>query len=254
MKKEKYPILEYDRDRKALIEPGRRSKKKHLSNHCVICFFEEVIRKLTRSGRLKVIGHLKSEMGKHLIYELKFKGKRLKVIHSAVGAPLAAGFLEEMIARGSSKIIACGGAGVLEKGMTIGKIVIPSSAVRDEGTSYHYLPPGREVIADKKGIRAIEKTLKKYGIEYIIGKTWTTDGFYRETAAKIRARRDEGCITVEMETAAFLAVARFRKVIFGQMLYSGDDLSGGVHDHRQWDRCSVREELFWFSCESCLAL
>ena len=69
---------------------------------------------------------------------------------------------------------------------------------------------------------------------YVQGKTWTTDGFYRETPAKVPLRRAEGCLTVEMEAAAFFAVAQFRGVQFGQMLYGGDDVSGAEWDHRDW--------------------
>ena len=61
---------------------------------------------------------------------------------------------------------------------------------------------------------------------FVTGKTWTTDGLYRETRGKVDRRVAEGCLTVEMEAAAFFAVAAFRGVSFGQLLYAGDDLSG----------------------------
>ncbi len=68
-------------------------------------------------------------------------------------------------------------------------------------------------------------------------------------------RRSEGCITVEMEAAAFFAVARFRGVTFAQMLYGGDDVSGEEWDHREWHkRRSVREDLLWLAAEACLLL
>ena len=66
---------------------------------------------------------------------------------------------------------------------------------------------------------------------------------------------DEGCLTVEMETAAFCAVAQFRGVIFGQILYGGDDLTGNQWDQRDWHKLSsTREKLFWLAAESCLQL
>ena len=86
-----------------------------------------------------------------------------------------------------------------------------------------------------------------------MAKTWTTDAFYRETPAKVRRRREEGCLTVEMEAAAFFAVAQFRGVPFAQLLYGGDDVSG-VWDFRAWTTHAVREELFWLAAEACLAL
>ena len=100
------------------------------------------------------------------------------------------------------------------------------TSVRDEGTSYHYLPASREVAPSADAIEAMVSTLDAHGIPHVLGKTWTTDGIYRETLDKVRRRVAEGCLTVEMEAAAFFAVARFRGVSFGQMLYAGDDLSG----------------------------
>ncbi len=88
-----------------------------------------------------------------------------------------------------------------------------------------------------------------------MGKTWTTDAFFRETPAKIARRRAEGCLAVEMEAAAFFAVAQFRGVIFAQLLYGGDDVSGEVRDHRRFgERLTVREKLFWLAVEACLRL
>ena len=117
------------------------------------------------------------------------------------------------------------------------------------------MPPSREVHPLPEAVAAIERVLERHKIPYVVGKTWTTDAFYRETPDKIRLRRDEGCLTVEMEAAAFFAVARFRNVLFGQMLYSGDDVSGEDWDSRDWvKRVSVREKLFWLAAEACLEL
>jgi uridine phosphorylase len=92
-------------------------------------------------------------------------------------------------------------------------------------------------------------------VPYVLAKTWTTDAIYRETPGKIAARRDEGCACVEMEAAAFFAVARFRGVRFAQILYAGDDCSGAIWDARQWDaRQPVRERLFWLAVEACVEL
>jgi uridine phosphorylase len=101
----------------------------------------------------------------------------------------------------------------------------------------------------------MEATLRTRGIPYRVGKTWTTDGPYRETRDKIAMRREEGCIVVEMEAAGLMAVAQYRGAILGQVLYGGDDLSGGEWDHRDWQtREDVREQLFWLAAEACLEL
>lgn len=250
-----YPILEHDPAAEAIIEPRRLIKPIDAPEHCVICFFGDVLRKLGREKRLRRLCTQRSEMGPHHVYEIDVDGRRVAVFHPGIGAPLAAGLLDEVIARGCRKFIACGGAGVLNREIAVGHIVVPVSAVRDEGTSYHYLPPGREVCASPEAVDAIERTLQGRGAPYVKGKTWTTDGIYRETADKIALRRAEGCLTVEMEAAAFFAVAQFRGVSFGQLLYGGDDVSGPEWDHRDWlKRPTVREQLFWLAADACLSI
>jgi uridine phosphorylase len=250
-----YPILEYDPTPQAIIEPGRVLKPLDIPQHCVVCFFQDVINQLNDEKRLTLVTNLRSEIGQHPVFQADFDGKPFVIFHPGVGAPLAAGLLEEMIALGCRKFIACGGSGVLDREIAVGHLVVPHSAVRDEGTSYHYLPPAREVRASPLAVEAIVQTLTAHHVEHLVSKTWTTDAIYRETPAKIKLRRDEGCLTVEMEAAAFFAVAQFRNVAFGQILYGGDDISGDVWDHRHWDKqVSVREKLFWLAAEACLLL
>lgn len=250
-----FPILEYDPGRDAMIEPSRVLSPIDIPRHCVLCFFQDVIAALRETGRLRVIYQLGSEMGPNPVYELEVDGRRLALMHPGVGAPLAGGFMDELIALGCRAFIACGGAGTLARDLVVGHVVVPNSAVRDEGTSYHYLPPSREVSPSPEAVAAIEATLQRHNVPYLVGKTWTTDGFYRETAARVARRRAEGCLTVEMEVAALYAVGRFRGVTVGQLLYCGDDLSGDAWDGRNWrDRGAIREGLFRLAAEACLRL
>lgn len=254
-----YPILEFDNTDRAIIEPGTVCQSlKTMPERLVLCFFQDVIRGLHEGDDIKseIIYQLGSEIGNNPVYILEQQdGQQFAVLHPGVGAPLAAAFLEEAIALGAKKIVACGGAGVLNGDLAVGHVVVPSSAVRDEGTSYHYLPPGREVAPSPEAVTAIEAALEAHNVPYVKGKTWTTDAIYRETPTKIKKRRDEGCLTVEMEAAAFFAVAQFRGVSFGQLLYSGDNLDGEVWDSRNWHRqASTREKLFWLSVEAVLRL
>jgi uridine phosphorylase len=258
-----YPILEFDASKTAVIEPRSVLKPiDDLPEHCVMCFFQSVIGEACGDGKAQYVGRLASEIGANPVYvltvndEVSGEERRVTVVHPGVGAPLAAAFLEETIAFGCNKFVACGGAGVLNGDLAAGHVVIPTSAIRDEGTSYHYLPPAREVAGSEVGIRAIEATLERHGVPYVAGKTWTTDAIYRETPAKVAARREEGCITVEMEAATFFAVAQFRGVEFAQILYAGDDVSGETWDERDWihGRASTREQLFWLSIEAVLRM
>ena len=250
-----YPILEYSSQPEGLLEPKHLVKRLDISERAVACFFQDVITRLSQEHRAEVVAHLRSEIGTNPVYRLEMNGRPLTVFHPGVGAPLAAGFLEEVIALGCTRFVACGGCGVLDSNLAVGHIIVPNSAVRDEGTSYHYLPPAREVAASNVALAAVIRTLDAHSVPYTVGKTWTTDAIYRETPEKIGLRRAEGCIAVEMEAAAFFAVAQFRGVEMAQILYGGDDVGGETWDGRHWTRrTSVREKLFWLAAEACLSL
>lgn len=254
MKKE-FPILEFDPDCPAKLEPGHLIKAIDIPEHCVVTFFNNELHKLHQGGQAVVIKKLKTEIGTHLVLRIQLNGKPVALFHPGVGAPLAAGLLEEVIALGCRKFIVCGSAGVLRSELEVGKLVIPTSAVRDEGTSYHYLSPAREVHQDRDAVNAITETLNARKLDFELVKTWTTDAFYRETAAKIALRRAEGCSTVEMEAAALFAVAQFRNVKLGQILYAGDDVAAAEWQSRGWPKQkALRKELIWIAAEACLAL
>jgi len=247
-----YPILEYDTISESKLEPSRLIKPRDTPAHCVISFFREVNEKVVTEKQARVIVANRWEDGEHPLYEIEHRGQRLAFFHPGVGAPIAAGLLEEAIAFGCRKFVVVGGAGVLVKELTVGKLILVESAVRGEGLSYHYLPPGREVQTQPEALMAIRAALEARRIPFISGKTWTTDAPYRETQSVIDARRAEGCLTVEMEAASLLAVAQFRKVPLGQILYAGDDLSGERWDKRGWQsRKEVRESLFWLAADAC---
>jgi len=265
------PILEFDPDPNAVIEPSKAISSIDAPERCVVCFFREIIGLLKDEiqldkvnelsgllidkGHPKILKELHSEMGSNPLYELDGYKHRIALYHPGVGAALAAGFLEEVIALGCRRFIAIGSCGVLDSNIAVGHLIVPTSAVRDEGVSYHYMPPSREVEASPIAVAAIEKALQRRNVPYLLSKTWTTDGVYRETPAKVKRRREEGCLTVEMEAAAFFAVAKFRNVEFAQILYGGDDVSGSEWDTRDWyKRKDVRKELFDIAVEACLEM
>lgn len=250
-----YPILEFDPDRKALINPEDLYSVLDDAEYCVISYFREVIEKVAAEYQAEIIKTLKAESADFPVYQIDYKGKKVAFVVGGVGAPLGAALMEELIALGYRKIVACGGAGVLDQEIQCGKLVVVESAVRDEGTSYHYLKPAREIHARKDIVDVLCSTLEKRKVPFIRGKTWTTDAFFRETRARIEKRKSEQCIMVEMEAAAFLAVAEFRNICFGEILYGGDDVSGEVWDSRSWNkRVDIRENLFWLAVESCCAI
>ena len=255
MIRERYPILEFDDTQVAKIEPSASHKITEGYEYCVITFFRDVLEAMEKDGRIKVIQYLNCETLDIPIYEMEYMGKKVHLSLGYVGAAGSAAFLDELIALGFNKFIVCGGAGVLRKDIAVGHLIIPTSAIRDEGVSYHYLAPAREVECNPEVVGKIEEEFHEYKIDYIKAKTWTTDSFYRETEKKVELRKSEGCVTVEMEAAAFFAVAKFRNVKLGQILYGGDDLSGVDWDSRIWhNRADIRKNLVEISIKICSSL
>ena len=253
--KQEFPILEFDPSEQAVIEPSRVYEPMDVPEHCVFCYFSGVVETVREQHRGKLLRTFPSVMGDHPVYEIEHEGRRLAVLQPGMGAPLAAGFLEQLLAVGCKKFIVCGVAGVLDKEIALGKFLVPSAAVRDEGTSYHYLPPGREVEASPEAVAAIVSVLQRHQCPYDVIKTWTTDGFFRETTAKVALRKAEGCTAVEMEAAAYFAVAQYRQAVLGLVMFAGDDVSGNDWDRRPSDaRQSIAERICWLSAEACLTL
>lgn len=231
-----YPILEYDPNPTAILNPKMFETREPVPRRAVMCFFQDVLSNLSAEGALVEIGNLGSERGLNPLYRMDGESGPLLVLHPGVGAPLAAGFLEEIIALGVETVVACGGCGVLKHEIAAGHPVVLTAAVRDEGTSYHYLPPGREVLAQPSGVAALEAVCREMGLDYRLGKAWTTDAFYRETEARRARRMEEGCDVVEMEAAAFFAVAQFRRILFAQIVYGGDLVVPEGWDLRGWHK------------------
>jgi uridine phosphorylase len=130
------------------------------------------------------------------------------VVMTGVGAPNAAAVFEELIALGGREFINIGTAG----GLHTEGIFLCTKALRDEGTSHHYLPHGAYINPNKKLTRKLRSILKKEEIPFLEGITWTIDAPYRETRAEVEHYSKRGVVTVEMEASALFAVAQYRKV------------------------------------------
>lgn len=237
-------ITEFDPSPRAVLEPADTVRGGRLPERLLLCFFQDVLDELV-AAHLTPVHHLRSEIGPNPVWVDGEGDRAVAVLHPGVGAPLAATFLEEAIAAGVRTVVAVGGAGSLHPELTLGHLVVASGAVRDEGTSFHYLPPSRTVEAEPAAVAAAVALLEARGVPHIVARTWTTDAPYRETAAKVARRREDGCATVEMETAAFYAVARFRGVRMVQLLYAADDVSGATWEERGWMQATdVRRSLY----------
>lgn len=246
------PLFEDDLGEPGVIEAAVLHRRPALiPTVAVLCFFNDLIDQLRAEGRLVERYVLHSEIGTNPVYEFQGDAGPVSVVHPGVGAPLAAAVLEEVAALGVTTFVAVGGAGALEDELSLGAVMVVASALRDEGTSFHYAAPGRIIDADPLGVRVLESVLDDHAVPHVVGRTWTTDGFFRETRSRVARRLDEHCSMVDMESSAFIAVARYRGLRFAQLLYAGDSLAGETWDHRSWTRASsVREDLFALAAEA----
>lgn len=130
------------------------------------------------------------------------------VMMTGIGSSNAATVLEELIALGGKVFLNLGMAG----GLYHEGVFLCNKALRDEGTSYHYLPHGSFVFPDRELTKRLGNNMKKGDIEFLEGPTWTIDAPYRETKAEVEKYSRKGIFTVEMEASALFAVAKYRKV------------------------------------------
>lgn len=158
------------------------------------------------------------------LYNFSMSGRKVSMFRPFVGASAAAMYMEELIACGARAFISYGSAGSLQRRVLIGHFVIPTSAVREEGTSHHYLPEETIPRADEDFVSALEEACAEHGVSYHKGATWTTDASYREMRSKVSRYSEEEVLTVEMETSAIFSVGMFRKVRAGSLLAVSDEL------------------------------
>lgn len=251
--KNEFPILEYSTDKKAVIDPKEAYDYKDgcFPKLCFMPFFHKVFEEYAKKCGGVEIGRYNSETFDFPVLKIDYKGKELCMIQAPVGSAGAASFADYLYSSGVETIICCGACGVLDS-IPEGNVIVPTKALRGEGASYQYLPPSRFVELSDNVIEKLKATMDRLNVPYIEGITWTTDGFFRETREMIEYRRSEGCKTVEMECAAFAAVAKFKEKNFGQLLYSGDILVGeGEYDDRKWyDNMSAREKIAYIALET----
>ena len=168
------------------------------------------------------------------IYRTRYEGESFAVYLSLIGGSVAGMIMEEVIGLGGRRFLFYGSCGVLDHEILSGHIAVPTAAYRDEGTSYHYLPPAPYV--EIPTAQRLAGILRELEVPFIAARTWTTDGIYRETRANMERRKAEGCRVVEMECASTAAVAQFRNVEFYQFLYGADSLGG-----EEWDPRTLAE-------------
>ncbi len=128
------------------------------------------------------------------------------IIGGTVGASFAVLVAEELFALGCKALVTISSAGLIAENLQPPLFLLIDKALRDEGTSYHYLPQQRFAFASPPLVDAVAHRLTEVGVLFRQGSSWTTDAPFRETSELITARREEGITAVEMEAAALLAM------------------------------------------------
>ena len=236
-----YPILEYDGANRAVLEPGHEDLGLTLPECLAFPFVGDCVADYAREHNLPVLTEAYATITKR--YRVYGVNDRVCLCEAPFGAPAAAALMDWLIAYGVKRVVAVGSCGALID-LPENAYVLPRRALRDEGTSYHYIAPARWSYPDSAMQRRIADVLEEENVLYTECDTWTTDAIYRETVDKLRRCRAEGCGVVDMEFAALSAVAEFRDVAFGQFFFTADSLADTeAYDERDWGEASLRPAL-----------
>ena len=188
----------------------------------IFTFSREIEKYVISHYDCEKVGEFLMACGGTDVYLLRHHGQTFGFYRTWVGAPACVAPIEEMsTVLETDKIIHFGGAGCLNKEIARGRVMIPTEAYRDEGTSYHYAPASDYITIKNSGV--VRAFMEEHRIPYVLGKTWTTDAFYRETVNGFEKHKADGCVSVEMEGSAVQAVCDFRGLEV-YMFFTGGDL------------------------------
>lgn len=228
------PILEFDSEQTAVIDPAHENLGLELPEKCVFAFLGDYIDEYALQNNAHKVTEFISATKHYPIYIVSHGGEDITLCQAPVGAAPATQILDWLIGYGVRKIISAGSCGSLVP-FPESTFLVPYKALRDEGTSYHYAPPSRFIEIRDSAREAIKTTILEHGMKYQEVITWSTDGFFRETREKVAYRKSEGCSVVEMECSALAACAAFRGAAWGMILYTADSLADvEKYDMRNW--------------------
>jgi len=173
---------------------------------CLLDFDGELVQHLAATGR--AVEESAWPCFHTRLFRWREGGGEYGVIGGTVGAPFAVLVAEELFALGCRALVSISSAGLVAEHLTPPFFLLVDRALRDEGTSCHYMRPGRYADADPSLIAAVRDRMDGLSVPVHTGASWTTDAPFRETESLIASRRREGIISVEMEAAALLALGK----------------------------------------------
>ena len=234
VKGKKFMITQsFDCKSDAIINPPDRVKFTKC-DAVIITFSNEIEEYVINKFQATKVDEFFCANGKLPVYKFSYDNKTFGFYKTPVGAAISVCMLEDVTKMfDCKKFVVFGSAGTLDK-KCYGKVMIPTFAYRDEGTSYHYVCASDYI--EIKNHKKVADFMSRHNIPYEIGKTWTTDAFYRETKNNLAKRQKDGCIAVDMECSAMQAVCDFRNLDLYYFFLSGDLL-----DAPKWDKRGLKE-------------
>ena len=237
-------ILDFDLNKKAVIEPGVENLQYKFHEKLLFAFVpDDEIKSFLDKHSHKTLGKFKTVSFRPKVYEVKINNKLITLCQAPVGASASTKFLDWLINYGVKQVLSVGNAGALDN-LPENTMFVPQEAIRGEGTSFYYKEPSKIIALDKNFVRRVENEIKNLGFQYEKGTTWTTDGFFRETPNQVLQAKKLGAKTVEMECSALAACAEFRNISFAQILFTADSLADmDNYDKRNWGHDSYSVSL-----------
>lgn len=207
------PLLDHDPTEapvflaRNLLEAARRRKRlprMKAPAGCLLDFDGELVEHLVATGRAVVESAWPCFHTR--LFRWKTAGAEYGVIGGTIGAPYAVLVAEELFASNCEALVSISSAGLIAPDLSPPFFLLIEKALRDEGTSHHYLPPGRFSFAAPSLLEVVARRIAEATIPVHKGTSWTTDAPFRETETLITSHREDGVVSVEMEAAALLAL------------------------------------------------
>ena len=241
------PILRHALDQpsaftpESLIDDVRRSRQIPAGSVPPVCILEfdgDITDWLVRDGMAKPCGHWACFHTSMFTTDLE--GITCGIIARTIGGPYAVLIAEQLQAAGARLIVGLTSAGRVSPNLPLPCLVVATSAIRDEGTSYHYLPPDSEVACQSPVVPLLERELIATGRAVRSGKVWTTDAPYRETKTQLDKWAREGVLAVEMQAASLFAFGIARQAAVGSVAMVSNAVD---HAGEQFDTGSQEDGL-----------
>ena len=250
---EELSLMNFDSNPNAVLNPNHENLGCDFADKLVYPFVtDENFQAFLADKDYKIVATFETFACNFSVYQVQYHNQTLSLVRPPLGASAAVQLLDWLIAYGVKEVLAIGSCGALTSGNE-GDFFLPTKALRDEGTSFHYVAPNRYITLSSPLVMQVKEQLEKRRLPYTEVTTWTTDGFFRETKTKVEQHLAEGISVVEMECAAMAACCQLRNVQFAQILYSADSLANFEHDERNWGQ-KRQKDVVGLACDILTAI